>query len=213
MIGILLALALVSQPLDDPQSIYSWGFTPPNTYSSGECLIDGPLNIQGGALRLSPDAPTYTVSGKVSVYAKNAGGVAKLYMKDGAGLELRVPDPERVFLGGSLGAGVLTSCVPIKWLGKGTTTSGVVTMYPTHNNTSGGNPLFSSIIAAVAVATADTASAPDVPGAAIKAIATDRKSITVNVSVGKSGLLASLVDSAAFAPNGTEVTVMAWGCE
>ena len=84
--------------------------------------------------------------------------------------------------------------------------SGVATAYPTSDGTSGGTALFSSILSVQATAyMTNTPSAINIPYAAVTAISTNRKSVSL-VSVtgtGSTTVLASYNPSTAFAPAGT----------
>lgn len=79
----------------------------------------------------------------------------------------------------------------------------MATFNPTDDNTGGGNALFTNIYAVLVSAAADTATATDVPIASIKAIAANKKSITVNVVDGV--VLGALGATMAFSADGTNV--------
>lgn len=112
-------------------------------------------------------------------------------------LEGDLADKPVVYLNQNLQSDVLV------WHGQATTTSGVATFYPTSDNTGSGTALCSSIIGVQVSAEANTASAIVAPMASVKLVATDKKSVTVNVINGVNLLV--LGASTAFAPNGTNV--------
>jgi len=96
------------------------------------------------------------------------------------------------------------------WTGSATTTSGVATFTPTDDNTASGNALFTNIYSVQATAQNNTGTAINVPSAAIKLIAANKKSITVNVVTGQNiGILGAA--SAVFAADGTVVTIQIVG--
>lgn len=83
-----------------------------------------------------------------------------------------------------------------EWTGKASVSNGVATFFPTSDDTSNGTAICSSTSSMIVTASAalNTANAAEVPFTSLKAIASDRKSFTVNAVVGQ-----------LFAPNGTEV--------
>lgn len=95
------------------------------------------------------------------------------------------------------------------WTGSATTTTGVATFYPTDDGTANGNPLFASISSVVVTSRLNTGTAVAIPVASVKLVASDRKSITANVIVGKTLLV--LGDTVALAPDGTVCDIIVVG--
>lgn len=95
------------------------------------------------------------------------------------------------------------------WFGTATTVSGIATFYPTDDGTGSGNPLFMNIAIALAGAKLDTTTPTASPLTSTKAIAADRKSVTVNCLVGV--VLVAAAATLQLAPDGTAVNCMIWG--
>ena len=90
------------------------------------------------------------------------------------------------------------------WNGTATTTGGVATFYPTNDGLATGTALFANVYAIQVTAVNNTAAAIGVPFAAVKALAGDKKSLTVNVVNGLN-IAAVPSDTVAFAADGTSV--------
>jgi peptidoglycan/xylan/chitin deacetylase (PgdA/CDA1 family) len=98
---------------------------------------------------------------------------------------------------------------PMTKMFSATTTLGVATVFPTSNGRALGTALFGTITGVEVTAELSTATAVAVPVASEKAIAADRRSVTVNVITGRN--MVALGDSVVFAPNGTKVYVQITG--
>src|SRR6266850_193603 len=86
------------------------------------------------------------------------------------------------------------------WSATSTVTSGVATFYPTDDGTAGGVAMFQMIETVHPTAEKNTSTMSDVPTASLKAISGDRKTITVNCTVGT--VLGILGATILAAPNG-----------
>lgn len=95
------------------------------------------------------------------------------------------------------------------WQSVRTSVSGVATFWPTTTGAASGVSLFSMVLSITATAKNNTATAIAVPQAAVKAIAGDLKSFTVNAVTGAN--LLALGNTQLFAPDGTEVMAVVWG--
>lgn len=95
------------------------------------------------------------------------------------------------------------------WAGSAVTAGGVATFFPTSDGTGAGSPLFGAINHALALPSLNTATVVDVPTAAVKLVAADRKSVTVNVFRGTT--LLALGATVRFAADGTSVTLFLAG--
>lgn len=95
------------------------------------------------------------------------------------------------------------------WQSIRTTVNGVATFYPTTTGTSSGTSLFQAIQSIALTAKANVATAVSMPSMALKSIATDSRSFTVNAVTGT--VLGILGATVLFAPDGTEVMAIVWG--
>lgn len=89
------------------------------------------------------------------------------------------------------------------WTGQATTTSGIASFFPTSDNTSGGTALFTNIYSVHATGEINTSTASSAVTASIKAIAGDKRTVTVNAISGL--VLGVLGATTIFASNGTNV--------
>lgn len=95
------------------------------------------------------------------------------------------------------------------WVGTATTTGGVATFNPTSDGTGSGAPLFSNIIVVTHGGETNTGTMTNAPVTSLKAIAADRKSVTVNCFTGT--VLGILGATILGAPDGSNVHCVIMG--
>lgn len=95
------------------------------------------------------------------------------------------------------------------WFGTATSIGGIATFYPTDDGSPSGNPLFLDILLVLPGAALDTTTPTAVPLTSVKAIAGDRKSVTINTVTGV--VLIAAAATLQLAPDGTVVNCMVWG--
>jgi hypothetical protein len=165
-------------------------------YEKGRRGLDGALTLSGTNWReaINVAATTSTLVSSVVAFTPST---PLLVTRNGAllqfGVDYSVPADDTVSLaqpalagdsfelilpvalpgnaGGFYNQGALAPGMKV-WVGTATTSGGTVTVHPTHDNTSTGTPLFSSIVHAAASVERNTSTATEVPHAAPKSVST-----------------------------------------